>query len=150
MRRDTIAFIWFGGLVLAVLLYAIGPDRFLNTVLNLWDSLDMLFHDLALMLGAQVFGIVRALAIAIYFVFAALALLSVQRGRRGVGPLVVVTVCFLLLVGSPFAAFTAPVGRWILALVLVLFAAAMMTQRLLGPPRRRDMPPPPYPPGFRQ
>jgi hypothetical protein len=150
VRRDTIAFIWIGGLVLAVALYAVGPDRFFDLFVNLWDNLDLLFRNLALMLGAQVFGVVRALAIAIYFVFAALALLSVQRGRRGVWALVVVTVFFLVLVGSPFGAFTAPVGRWILALALVLFAAAMMTQRLLGPPRRRDLPPPPYPPGFRQ
>lgn len=135
--------------MLAVALYAIGPDRFLEACLNLWDSIDLLFRNLALALGAQVFGVVRALAIAIYFVFAALALLSVQRGRRGVWALVVVTVFFLVLVGSPFGAFTAPVGRWILALVLVLFAAGIMTQRLLGPPRRRDLPPPPYPPGFR-
>lgn len=148
MRRDTIAFIWIGGLVLAVALYAIGPDRFLEACLDLWDSLDSFFRDLVLVLGAQVYSVVRALAIAIYFVFAALALLSVQRGRRGVGALIVVTLIFLALVGSPFASFSAPAGRWILALALVLIAAGMMTQRLLGPPRNRDTPPP-YPPGFR-
>jgi hypothetical protein len=148
VRRDTIAFIWIGGLVLAAALYAIGPDRFLQACLDLWSVIDGFFHDLVVMLGAQVYSVVRALAIAIYFVFAALALLSVQRGRRGIGALIVVTLIYLALVGSPFADFSAPVGRWIIALALVLIAAGMMTQRLLGPPRARDLPPP-YPPGFR-
>lgn len=141
--------IWIGGLVLAVALYLIGPDRFFDTCLDLIDRIDVAFRDLVAMLGAQTYGVVRALAIALYVVFAVLALLASQRGHRGMGALVAVTVVFLMLVWRPYDIYPAPVGRWIAALALVVVAAGVMTQRLTAPPFRRDGPPPPYPPGGR-
>ena len=44
MRRETLIGIWIGGLVLAALIYLIGPDQFLNTVLNAFDLIDYAFH----------------------------------------------------------------------------------------------------------
>jgi hypothetical protein len=141
--------IWIGGLVLAVALYLIGPDRFLDACLNLIDSIDAAFRTLVAALGAQTYGAVRALAIAIYAVFMLLTVLALQRGHRGGGALVVVTSVFLVLVWHPYDPDPAPISRWIAALALVLVGAMVMTQRLIGPPFRREGPPPPYPPGGR-
>ena len=139
--------IWIGGFVLAVALYVIGPDRFLDACLDLFDRIDEAFHNLTLMLGAQAYSVVRALAIALYVVFAVLAVLAAQRGHRGIAALVVVTIVLLVLVWRPYAPFPAPLSRWVGALVLVVVGGVMMTQRLTATPLRRDGPPPPYPPG---
>lgn len=139
--------IWIGGLVLAVALYLIGPDRFLDVCMAVIDGIDAVFRNLVAELGAQTYGVVRALAIAIYLVFAVLAFLASQHGHRGFWALIVVTATFMLLVWRPYAVYSAPIGRWIAALVLVAIAAMIMTQRLTGTPPRRNGPPPPYPPG---
>jgi hypothetical protein len=138
--------IWIGGLVLAVALYLVGPDRFFDVIANLSDEIDAAFRGLVAMLGAQTYGVVRALAIAMYVVFAVLALLASQRGHHGIGALVVVTAVFLVLVWHPFTVYPAPISRWIAALVLVVVGALAMTRRLSVPAFRRDGPPP-YPPG---
>lgn len=147
MRRESIALIWIGGLVLAVVLYAIGPDRFFETVIDVIDGVDAFFHALAFRLGAQVYSVVRALTIAIYGVFAVLALLAAQRGQRGLWPLIVVTLAVMFLVWRPFGEFPTPVGRWIIALALVVAGALVMTQRLIAPSARPPVQP--YPPGHR-
>jgi hypothetical protein len=149
VRRETILMIWIGGFVLAAALYLIGPDRFLDACINLIDWVDVAFRNLVAVLGAQTYGVVRALAIALYLVFALLALLASQRGHRGMGALVAVTVLLLMLVWRPYDAYPAPLGRWIGALALVVVGALVMTQRLTVPPPRRNGPPPPYPPGGR-
>lgn len=149
MRRETILMIWIGGLVLAVALYLIGPDRFFDTFLDLIDTIDVAFRNVVAALGAQAYNAVRALAIALYVVFVVLALLASQRGHRGMGALFIVTVVFLALVWRPYDDFPTPINRWIGALVLVIVGAVVMTQRLTAPPHRRDRPPPPYPPGGR-
>jgi hypothetical protein len=136
--------IWIGGLVLAVALYLVGPDNFIAATLALMNGLDTLFRSLVYNLGAQVFGVVRAAAIAIYVVFVILAILSVQRGRRGVWALILVTGVFLFLVWHDAGEPPAPPGRWIIALAVVVVGALAMTQRLLTQPRERFIPP--YPP----
>jgi hypothetical protein len=141
--------IWAGGLVLAVALYLIGPDRFFDACLDLMDEIDSVFHNLVVALGAQTRGVIRALAIAIYGVFAVLAFMASHRGHRGIGALVVVTATLLVLVWRPYDLYPAPISRWIVALVLVVAGAVVMTQRLTAAPTRRDGPPPPYPPGGR-
>ncbi len=136
--------IWVGGAVLAALLYAIGPDRFLDACFHLFDTIDAAFRHLAFILGAQAYSVIRALAIAFYIVFAILAVLSSQRRMGGIGGLVVLTVIALLLVWRPYTG-PAPVSHWLVVLALVLVGAATMTQRLMAPPRRPM--PPPFPPG---
>ncbi len=152
MRRDNILMIWIGGLVLAGALYLIGPDRFFDACIELIDEIDTAFRNLVATLGAQAYGAVRALAIAIYVVFAVLAVLASQRVHRGMGALAVVTVVFLILVWRPYTGFPVPIGRWIAALVLVAVSALVMTRRLTAPPYRPPPfggggSPPPYPPG---
>jgi len=137
-----------------VALYLIGPDRFLDACMQLIDAIDTAFRNLVAALGEQAYGAIRALAIAIYVVFAVLAVLASQRGHRGAGALVVVTGVFLILVWRPYTGFPVPIGRWIAALVLVGVGATVMTHRLTAPPIRRQPfssagPPPPYPPGGR-
>lgn len=149
MRRETILMIWIGGFLLAVALYLIGPDRFFDACLNLIDAVDVAFRNLVATLGVQAYSVVRALAIAIYVVFAVLAVLASQRGHRGIGALVVITVVFLVLVWRPYDFYPTPISRWIVALALVVAGAVVMTQRLTATPFRGDGAPPPYPPGGR-
>ena len=146
MRRESILLIWIGGIVLAVALYLIGPDRFLDALLNVFDTIDMAFHNLAFVLGAQAYGVVRALALAIYVVFAVLAVLASQRGHRGFWPLIIVSVLFLMLVWRPYEDGFVPISRWCAALLMVLVGAVLMSQRLTSPPPG-PMGPPPYPMG---
>jgi hypothetical protein len=147
MRRDQILMIWIGGVVLAVALYLIGPDRFFDTFFDAIDSIDVAFRNLLAELGVKTYGIVRALAIAIYVVFAVLAYLASQRGRHGFWALLVVSFVFMMLVWRPFGVYPAPLSRWMAALVLVVVAAVIMTQRLVMPSVQRNGPLPPYPPG---
>lgn len=135
--------IWVGGIVLAILIYAIGPDRFFDSVMNFFDTIDAVFRNFALSLGAQAYGVVRALAIAFWVVFAILCFLASQRGLRGIWALIVVTVIGLLLVWRPYGG-TAPISHWVLTLALVLIGAGTMTQRLTAAPRIPG--PPPFPP----
>ncbi len=147
MRREQILMIWIGGFVLAVALYLVGPDRFIDACWDLIDSIDATLRDLVAQLGARTYGVVRAFAIAIFVVFAVLCVLASRRGRRGFWPMIVVTALFMALTGHPFGIYPAPLSRWIVALVLVVVAALVMTQRLIGPSSRPAGPVPPYPPG---
>jgi hypothetical protein len=148
VRRETILMIWIGGIVLAAALYLIGPDRFFDVCLAVLNEIDAVFRNLVAELGAQTYGVVRALAIAIFVVFAVLAVLASQRGLHGFWPLVVVSAVFMALVWRPYAVYPAPISRWIAALVLVVVAAVIMTQRLSVATLRRNGPlPPPFPPG---
>ena len=149
VRRQSILRIWVGGLVLAVLLYAIGPDRFFDSFFGFYDRIEVVFHNLATILGAQVFSVARAAAIAIYIVFSILAFLASQRGHRGFGAWVTVTVLGAILVWRPFSEMPAEGSRWILALLLVVVGALTMTQRLMAAPPYHRSGPPPYPPGQR-
>lgn len=148
VRRETILMIWVGGFVLAVLLYLVGPDQFWDAVTGTLLSIQVSIRDFLMLLGEQSYGAVRAAAIALYVVFAVLAVAASRRQHRGIGALVILSVLDLLLVWRPFSEFPAPIGRWFAALVLNLVGAVVMTQRLLAPPSfRRDGAPPPYPPG---
>jgi hypothetical protein len=146
MRREQVAMIWIGGFVLAVALYVVGPDRFIDACWDLIDTIDEGFRALVAQLGARTYGVVRAFALAIYVVFAVLCVLASQRRHHGFWPLIVVTAIFFMLTGHPFGIDPAPLSRWMVALGLVVVAAVIMTQRLTAPPGRGGSPPP-YPPG---
>jgi hypothetical protein len=139
--------IWIGGFVLAIALYLVGPDRFLDACWELFDTIDTVLRDLVAQLGARTYGVVRAFAIAIYVVFAVLSVLAAQRGHRGFWALIIVTVVFMTLTWHPFGFYPAPLSRWIVALALVVIAAVIMTQRLTAPPPNRGGSLPPFPPG---
>ncbi|MGE0222649.1 MAG: hypothetical protein AB7F35_03000 [Acetobacteraceae bacterium] len=144
MQRQTIGMIWIGGLVLAVLLYLIGPDRFLLGVLDFFGTIENAFHSLLYFLGTQAFNVVRAAAIAIFIVFLVLAVIAARRGLRAGWALVVVPVVFLILVWRPDSGMPVSISRWFAALLLVSIGAIAMTQRLLSPPPPRGTwsPPP--------
>lgn len=134
MRRSTIGMIWIGGLLLAALLYVAGPDRFVARCLAALDDLNDAVHAFIISLGGQAYDVVHALALAILVVFVALALLASSRGMRVGWSLVVVPLVFLVLVWRPFAYGPAPIGRWLVALLIALAGAVGVTRRLTGPP----------------
>jgi hypothetical protein len=126
--------IWGGGLVLAVLLYVVGPDRFVDRFLDTLEATNAAVHALVVSLGAQAYDVVHALALALLVVFLLLGFLASRRGMRSNWALVVVPVAFLLLVWRPMDSGPAPVGRWLAAMLLALVGAAAMTRRLSSPP----------------
>jgi peptidoglycan/LPS O-acetylase OafA/YrhL len=80
---------------------------------------------------------VRAAAIALYVVFVVLALLAGHRGLRSGAALFVITLVFLMLVGTHWYE---PGTKWFSAAVLAGVGAGMMTSRLMRPPSRwRDL-----------
>ena len=52
MRREQILMIWVGGFLLAIALYLVGPDRFIDACWNLADTIDAAVRQLADALGA--------------------------------------------------------------------------------------------------
>jgi hypothetical protein len=144
--RQTITYVWIGGAALALLVYFAGPDTFLSAVWGGLDTIEAAFHAFLSFLGAQAFDVVRAAAIAIYIVFLILGFLALQRGRKAVGSLIFVSLCFLILVWRPDAASYVSSTRWLAALALGIIGAVVLTQRLLEPPRTPFPPPPGRPP----
>jgi len=140
MRTTTVALVWLGGALLAAALYVVGPDRFIASCLDAFDTLQDALQNLALILGARAYDVLRALAIALYVVFLVLAVMAAGRGFRAVGPLIVVSIVFLALVWRPFS--DQPPGslHWLAALAVVAVAAAGMTRQLVGPPPRDKWP----------
>jgi hypothetical protein len=150
MQRNTIAVIWAAGIVLAAVVYLIGPDRFVYAMFDLvqrgWWGLQEALRNISI----AAFDLVRALAIGLYFVFLALALLSVHRGNRGRAAIIAVSLVFFGLIwhsaGEGFGAHT----RWMAALLLAAVGALSMTRRLSQPEpsawRPGAMPPRPGPP----
>jgi uncharacterized membrane protein YoaK (UPF0700 family) len=136
MDRRNIASIWLGGAVLMVALYVIGPSHFIQTVETLFTQFWSFVGDLIEALMQRAFDAVRAAAIALYVVFVVLALLAGHRGIRSGGALFVVTVLFVLLVGTQWYE---PATKWFSAAMLAAVGAMVMTGRLMRPPPlRRD------------
>ena len=140
MRERSIATIWLGGIVLALVIYVVGPDRF---VWSLHDFLeDFRFSATALFahLGMMSFDMLRALAIALFVVFIGLSIVAIQRGVARKMLVLVVVGGFLVLTAQPgFDDYGAYSNRgWVAAFCLAAIGAAMMTRRLL-----QHRPPPP-------
>jgi hypothetical protein len=136
MDRRTIASIWVGGALLMVALYIIGPQHFIQACEQLLSQFWSYLGDLIDALMQRAFDAVRAAAIALFVVFIVLALMAGHRGIRSGGALFVVTLLFLLLVGTRWYD---PATKWFSAAVLAGVGAAVMTGRLMrvpGPPRR--------------
>jgi len=136
-RPDTVALVWLGGILLAAFAYAVGPAHFLDTVLTAVSHagwyLDQLVHNLT----ATAFDVMRAAAIGLYFVFAALSVIAIGRYGRGRFALVAVTVAFLLLVWGAWDDAPALNVRWLAALLLTGASALSVTRRLgMSAPRR--------------
>jgi hypothetical protein len=131
LDRKTIALVWIGGAVLMAAVYWIGPQDFIRTcevfVARTWWLLGNMIQELAV----RAFDAVRAAAIALYAVFLVLSVLASRRGIRTGGAFVIVTLLYLLLVGTSWYE---PGTKWFAAAVLAGVGAGVMTARLLHPP----------------
>jgi len=131
LDRKTIGMVWIGGIVLMVAQYWIGPQNFIQTCEDFLSRMWWFLGDLIETLSARAFDAVRAAAIALYAVFVVLSVLARRRGLRSGGTWVLVTILFLLLVGTRWYD---PGTKWFAAAVLAGVGAAVMTGRLLHPP----------------
>jgi hypothetical protein len=136
-RPDPVALVWVVGVALALIAYAVGPDRLVASVIDGFQRaswyFDQLFHNLT---AAMREGL-RAAAIGFYGAFVGLTLIALRRRAPGLGSLVVVSVIFLLLVWGAANDSMAANARWLAALLLAAGAAFGATRRLgrPGPPR---------------
>ena len=135
MDRRLIALVWIGGVVLMAAVYAIGPQQFLASCEAAFIAAARFLDDLAATLMWRAFEVMRAAAIALYVVFAALSLLAMRRGMRAGGMLLGITVVFLLLVRTSWYDLET---KWLAAALLNAVAAAIATRRLLQMPPRRN------------
>ncbi len=130
MRRDPILLAWGAGLLLAALVYLVGPDRFLFRLMDTLHVLGWRLAELIEDLSIVSLDLVRAGAIGLYATFVALGLAVARRGGPSRGALVVVTVLFLALANGGGAG----PARWVAALLLTGIGAAVMTGRLRQAP----------------
>ena len=128
-RRDPIWLAWAVGLVLAVGVYVVGPDRFVFRVVDTLHVLAWRISEAVEDLSVLALDLVRALAIGLFATFVVLAVAVTRRGGRGRGALLLVTLLFLMLAGGGVDG-TAPNARWTAALLLSGAGAAVMTGRL--------------------
>ena len=131
MSRNIVALVWFGGVVLALVLYLIGSGAFLNATLAALARAEWVMANGITYLFGQTFDLVRSAAIALFVVFLVLGALAKQRGvGRGSG-LVGLSVLFVVLIalGGYQSRFC-----WLAALLVAGAGAVGMTQRLLSPP----------------
>ena len=128
-RPGAITVIWLAGLVLAVLAYVVGPDRFMDTVWTvLWDFQATLTR-LAASFATVSFDLVRAAAIGLFIVFVLLCLIAIRRGLRGWMALILVSFTYLSTVGS--SSYEESRGGWFMGFLLALGGATAMTTRLM-------------------
>jgi len=132
MRDRTVTVVWVVGLLLAALVYLVGPDRFLENAFADADRLAGAAQLALLQAGARVYDVVRALAIACFGIFFALSVIAAGRGLPARGLLLIVSLLFLVLVWHEGPEAT---GHWLLAFILAAAGAASMTRRLSGGPR---------------
>lgn len=127
IRRDPVMLAWVVGLVLAGLIYALGPDRVLFRIEDTLQIVAWRLGELLADLSATALDIVRALSIGLFVTFLALVVAVTRRGGRARMAGVVVSALFLVLVQG---AAPRDQARWIAALVLSGIAASVMTGRL--------------------
>ncbi|MDE2514933.1 MAG: hypothetical protein KGL12_02800 [Rhodospirillales bacterium] len=135
MTRKSLVLIWGFGILLAILLNAIGPEHVLASLLNAAAAFDAALARMLSHLAASLAHWVRAFAIALFVVFMVLGIIARRQGRQKSGPLVLGALIFLALAYDVLGAdLFAPDMRWLLALLLALAGALAMTRKLLAPP----------------
>ena len=132
MRRDPIALIWIGGLLLAAVLYLVGTDRFWFQVLNTLHLAAYWVSEIIADLSGLTIELVRALALGVFATFVALSWLVARKGGAVRGTGLLVALLFLVLAGSGGNGVGDGAGgaRWAGALLVAGFGAAVMTRRL--------------------
>lgn len=131
--RNPVAAIWVVGAVVTLLAYQLGPNHLLATLAALTghtlDALEQWVYDMS----RSAAEFVRAAAIGLYVVFAALSILVIRQGGHAKSALIVVSLVFYLLVWSD--AFELSNSRGFAACALAGIGALVMTRRLAGPGR---------------
>lgn len=127
VRGDPVFIAWALGLVLAGLVFLVGPDRFLFHLVDTLHFVGWRVSEAFAELSANMIDAVRALALGLWVTFVALALAVVRRGGRAKVSLVLVSLGMLLLVGDAGRFDTT---RWMAALVLSGVGSIVMTGRL--------------------
>lgn len=135
-RPNPVALVWIGGIALAALAYAVGPDHVVATALAALDRAGWMLSDILHNVTAAAFNAMRAAAIGLIGVFVALKLLAIARGQRGIGGLVVISMAFLLLVWGATGDGSSSNTRWLLALALAAAGAVSATNHLMHPGQR--------------
>lgn len=128
--RNPVAAIWVFGLVVALLVYQLGPNHLIATIAAVAAEalrvLERWSYDLS-RISAE---FVRAAAVGLYVVFVALSLLVIRNGGRARAALILVSGLFYLLVWRN--EFDVSEGRWLGGFLLTGIAALIMTHRLTG------------------
>ena len=127
MHRNTVAFIWIGGIAIAAIAYAADPGALLEAALNLLAAAIAVTERFVRDLSTFGSAVIRALAVGLFVTFVALAILTIRQGGQGRTALVMVSVVFLLLLRDGASAAN---GRWVAAFALAAVGAVVMTTRV--------------------
>lgn len=131
MKRDPVALVWIGGLVLAAVLYVVGTDRFWFQVLDTIHLAGWWISEAIADLSERAVGLVRALALGLFATFVALCWLAARRGAAVRGTGLLIGLLFLLLAGGGGGLSDGAGGlRWTAALGIAGIGALTMTRRL--------------------
>jgi hypothetical protein len=131
LRKNMVGMIWVAGLILAAIVYLIGPDRILYAGIAAIDNaratMDRAFSALAI----NTFEVMRALALGLAPAFLVLCALASRRGIPYLRLLVVVAVLFLVLLYLPaHEGWYVSSKRWTVAFIAVAVGCAVMSRRL--------------------
>ena len=130
MRRP-VAVIWIVGLLLALLLYLRQPEHVLDGIEAALAAAEQRFDGFIISLSRQSILVVRALAIALFVVFVALAVIAAQRGLPARRMLLVVAFLYIVLLWHPFSGLILA-RDWVFAFLISAVASLVMTRRLGG------------------
>lgn len=134
MGRNAVILIWVVGLALALLLIFAGPNpveaAFEQTLARVEQQLDGL--------DASAIAVLRAIGIALFFVFLGLCVVALRQGQPAIGTAIVVSLLFLLFAGEIHLwPLFQPHPHWLAAFLVSLFASLAMTRRVMAGPIRR-------------
>ena len=135
MHSTKIAAIWAGGILLAVAVHAVGPDRFISGAWEFVANFEFNITSYISGLAAASFELLQALAVGLYAVFVLLSVAAIHQGLRARSALVVISLAYFFVVTMGHGG-TSRDG-WILAFLLAFAGAVSMTHRLLKVERPR-------------
>lgn len=136
MGKNVVGLVWLAGIVLAIVVYRVGPDQILYTGVHLVDNIRLAIDNLLAALAIDTYDVMRALTLGLLPAFVVLAVLAQRGGRPVLRVVVVVAVLFLLLLYQPAReGWYVSSTRWTLAFFAVAIGCAMITRRLMEPPR---------------
>lgn len=132
MDNRSLMIVWFVGAVIALTIYALDPGSLFVMLAELVETVQSHTMDLLATLGVRLENLIRASAIALYFVFIVLGFLALRSGLKAKAALLVVSGVFFMLVGSP-GGWGVPDngGHWGAACLLSGAGALTMTRRIL-------------------